>query len=101
MSTISEIRQGLHDDDLVDITEAVTKRRRVIGLQNFATIQTGTQVRFVDTIRPTYLAGATATVVGKKVSKLIVRLDRPVGRFSGGDLRVSATLVEVVPIVSS
>jgi len=94
MSTRQEILKGLHDEELEDIEDAVRRRRRILGAQRFGTIEVGTKVRFISTIRPTYLAGAEATVVGKKVTKLMVRLAVPVGRFRG-DLRVPASLVEV------
>lgn len=93
MSLTSDIRRGLHDDDLDDLVLAIQARKKTIGVQNFANIPIGAKVRFVSTIRPTYLRGVEAMVVGKKVSKLIVRPTTPVGRFRG-DIRVAGTLVE-------
>jgi hypothetical protein len=95
MSLLAEIRRGDHDDDLDDIVLALQARKKAIGVRNFSDIPVGSKVRFVGTTKPTYLRGMTATVVGKKVSKLIVRLDSPVGRFHG-DIRVPGSLVEPV-----
>jgi hypothetical protein len=95
MSLLAEIRRGLHDEDLDELSLAITARKKAIGIQNFAEIPIGARVRFVATIRPTYLRGIEAKVVGKKVSKLIVRLDSPVGRYRG-DIRVPGSLVEPV-----
>lgn len=95
MSLTADIRRGLHDDDLDDLVLAIQMRKKTIGVQNFSNIQVGSRVRFVATIRPTYLRGVEARVVGKKVSKLIVHLDAPVGRFRG-DIRVPGSLVEPV-----
>lgn len=95
MSLIADIRRGIHDDDLDDLLLTIQARKKTIGIQNFAEIAVGAKVRFVPTIRPTYLRGVQATVVGKKVSKLIVRLDSPVGRFRG-DIRVTGSLVEPI-----
>lgn len=91
----ADIRRGLHDDDLDDLMLAIQARKKTIGIQNFSNIPVGAKVRFVSTIRPTYLRGVEAVVVGKKVSKLIVRLNSPVGRFRG-DIRVPGTLVELI-----
>lgn len=95
MSLTADIRRGLHDDDLDDLLLAIQARKKAIGVRNFSELAIGTKVRFVATIRPTYLRGQEATIVGKKVSKLIVRLDQPVGRFFG-DIRVPGTLVEPI-----
>jgi hypothetical protein len=95
MSLLSEVRRGVHDEDLDDLLLAIQARKKSIGIQNFSEIPVGSRVRFVPTIRPTYLRGIEATVVGKKVSKLIVRLDNPVGRYHG-DIRVPGSLVEPV-----
>lgn len=100
MSILREIRNGLHDEFLQEIQEEVVRRRQVLGRMQFAELAVGSRVRFVQTIRPTYLRGMEATVVGKKVSKLMVRLDRPVGRFRG-DIRVPAALIEPVDNTSS
>ena len=97
MSLIAEIRRGQHDEDLDDLLLAIQGRKKSIGVRNFSAIPVGSKVRFVPTIRPTYLRGMEATVVGKKVSKLIVRLDSPVGRFRG-DIRVPGSLVEPVEV---
>jgi hypothetical protein len=93
MSLISDIRRGVHDDDLDELALAIMGRKKTLGVLNFSQFQVGDRVRFVPTIKPTYLRGVEATVVGKKVSKLIVRMDAPVGRFRG-DLRVPGSLVE-------
>jgi len=97
MSLVGEIRRGEHDDDLIDIMEAVQKRRKMLSIIEFNAMGIGTRVRFNSTVRPTYLRGMTGKVIGKKVSKLLVQLDNgPVGRF-GGSIRVPAALLEVMP----
>lgn len=95
MDVLKEIRNGQHDDILEDIQMEVSRRRKVRGRMQFAQLQVGSRVRFVQNIKPQYLAGMEATVVGRKVTKLVVRLDTPVGRFSG-DLRVPPALIEPI-----
>lgn len=95
MSLLADIRRGLHDDDLDDLQLAIQARKKTLGTRNFSSIPVGARVRFVPTIRPTYLRGIEAVVVGKKTSKLIVHLDAPVGRFRG-DVRVPGALIELV-----
>src|SRR6185503_3301283 len=95
MSILKDIRNGLHDEFLEEIQREVQQRRQVLGRMQFAGLAVGSRVRFIQTIRPTYLRGMEATVVGKKVSKLVVRLASPVGRFRG-DIRVPAALIEPV-----
>jgi hypothetical protein len=95
MSLISEVRRGEHDDDLDELLLAIGARKKTIGVLNFSSFKVGDRIRFVPTIKPTYLRGVEATVVGKKVSKLIVRMDSEVGRFHG-DIRVPGSLVERV-----
>jgi len=95
MSIVKEIRTGVHDDLLEDILSAVIQRRKVMGHIQFGAMKPGDRVQFVNNVKPTYLAGLQATVVGKKVTKLIVRLDQPVGRFRG-ELKVPPQIVEKV-----
>jgi hypothetical protein len=95
MSIFSEIRKGMYDEDLDLMGQAIIQRRKAISQELFMDIAIGTKVVFRDTVRPTYLRGVEGTVVGKKISKLVVRLSSPVGRYRG-DIRVPTSLVEVV-----
>lgn len=95
MGVVKDIRNGRFDEKLGVIARAVRERQRVMGLERFASMQIGQKVRFVSEARPTYLAGLPATVVGKKSTKLMVRLERPVGKYRGGDIKVPGNLVEV------
>lgn len=93
MGLLQSIRDGKYDGDLDRIAAALKQRREMIAADRFYTLKVGDQVRFVSTIRPTYLAGVQAEVVGKKVKKLIVRPTTPVGRFRG-DITCTPSLVE-------
>lgn len=95
MGLLTSIRQGKYDAHLDQIADALAARKRIIAANRFYELKVGDRVRFVDKIRPTYLSGVEATVVGKKVKKVIVRLDAPVGRFRG-DIYCLAHLIEPV-----
>lgn len=98
-NVLVQIRQGLHDDELDDIIQYAMMRKKSLASMIFAELKSGDRVRFVSTVRPTYLRGAQGTVVGKKVSKLIIKLDRPMGRFHS-DIRVPPSIIERVEEVS-
>lgn len=93
------ILQGDHDSDLDALQAAITQRRRMARQANaavtMASIDEGDTVRFKD-IRPKYMIGKTGKVVGKRRTKLLVTLDKPEGRFSGGPITVPASCVELV-----
>ena len=72
---------GLFDNDLNSIIEAIKYRReqKAVAVKN--TLKPGDPVRLIGTIRPTYLAFATAKVVKVNVKKIVIDLDRLVRRF--------------------
>lgn len=82
---IVEIENGAFDDALVDITEAVKTRTKILADRNARSLSIGDEVQFSDLISPKYLRGLTATV--KKINKKTVVVDCPIdpdyGRFSG------------------
>lgn len=94
MGLLTNIRDGKYDEHLDRILQVVIERRKELASDRYFELQIGDRVKFVRTIRPTYLAGAHATVVGKKVKKVLVRLDSPVGRFGMGDIRCSPGQIE-------
>jgi len=81
---IMAIGKGEFDDNLDSLTETIRWRRDILGQLNGITLKAGDRVRFVDTVRPAYLAGALGTIRNKRTKKFTVDLDIPVGRFSRG-----------------
>jgi hypothetical protein len=63
--------------------------------KNLIEISVGDKIVFKD-IRPKYMIGETATVIGKRRTKLEVKLDSPVGRFGESTVVVPASCVEKV-----
>lgn len=88
------IESGVLDRHLLPITEAV--HRRLDGLLREAEanaaagINVGDRVRLGPLVEPKHLTGATAVVTGWDHRSVLVRLDRPVGRYSTDvDIRMS------------
>lgn len=74
ISIITDIQRGYADKDLDAIVLVVEERKRFLGTATFNTIKVGDKVRLTDG-RPTYLTGATATVVGKNKTRVVIEID--------------------------
>lgn len=83
METISaQIARGLFDADLTLMEEAISQRLTMIRKSAKITdFGVGDKVKVNSYCGTQYLRGATASVVGMKQKKLIIKLDAPVGRF--------------------
>ena len=93
-----DILNGAYDDQLEDILDALKRRKEILATQSFWELKVGDKIRFVNSIRPTYLAGLEATVTEKRTKKLGVKLDHPVGRFYG-TITVPPSLVEKITTI--
>lgn len=80
--TASAISHGEFDDKLVDLAKLVEMRmnslRRTRTIDDYTI---GASVVFNDYCGTKYLRGQRATVVSRRRTKLVVTLDKPVGRF--------------------
>lgn len=88
MSLISDIANGVHDEDLVVISEAIRDRFKVVSMVKSARASfdfaSGDMVRFNNRISPKYLQGAEATVVYiGNTGKVSVTMKHPIGKYSG------------------
>ena len=92
------IADGELDDHLTAVAEAVDARRRLLhtvrSATALATLCVGDRVRINDAVRPRYLAGMQGTVVDIDDHTATVRLSRPVGRFSTGEIRCPPLALE-------
>ena len=99
MTIVSDIISGVYDSELESIREAVHSRGNLLqnetAAKNLIEISVGDKVVFKD-IRPKYMIGEIATVIGKRRTKLEVKLDSPVGRFGESTVIVPASCVEKV-----
>ena len=83
METITaQIARGLFDSDLALMEEAIAERlttiRKSAKMTDFGV---GDKVKVNSYCGTQYLRGATATVIGMRQKKLLIKLDAPVGRF--------------------
>ena len=77
------INSGDLDANLAKLKEAVDSRMKTIRTtKTNKDFGIGDKVRFNDSCGTRYVVGLTATVVGMKQKKMIVKLDTPVGRFA-------------------
>jgi hypothetical protein len=99
MTIVTDILSGVHDSELDSIRESVNQRQKLTQAAQAAvtmtSISVGDKVVFKD-IRPKYMIGEIATVIGKRRTKLEVKLDSPVGRFGESTVVVPASCVEKV-----
>lgn len=100
LSVVSLIKGGKADDDLDAVMEAVHWRKRVLASRLFDDLEPDDRVRVIDNIKPRYLAGATATVVAKRVSKVTIRFDDdihdPYNKWAGRNCILSPGMIEKV-----
>jgi hypothetical protein len=88
---LDAIAAGELDDHLVAIADAVHARRELLHTVNsaaaIAELCVGDEVMFNRRIRPRYLEHELATITELDARWVTVRLARPVGRFTDGELR--------------
>lgn len=79
---LEQIDSGALDSNLGEISTKVQHRLDSIrGSLTTTDFGIGDKVRFNNSCGTRYLIGHTATVVGRKKVKLVVKLDAPTGRF--------------------
>jgi hypothetical protein len=88
---LDAIADGELDDHLTALAEAVDARRRLLHTVRSATalavLCVGDEVRINHAVSPRYLAGLQGTVIEVDDHAATIRLPRPVGRFSTGQVR--------------
>lgn len=77
-----QIERGLLDNELAAIEAALTARLTVTRSTRKATdFCVGDKVKINSYCGTQYIRNATASVIGKSRTKIVIKLDRPVGRF--------------------
>lgn len=103
---IAEIADGTFDEDLDKISEALSRRQSTVrSARTVKDFPIGSSIRFNDFCGTKYLRGSTAQVVGIERTKLLVTLDKPVGRFArvsdgnvySAQIKVPPSIVDLVP----
>lgn len=86
---------GEFDESLDALSSMIQIRRRVMATRVLFTVKAGDRVRLKNT-RSKYLNGCVGTVRRVEGDRVVLALDRPVGRFGRGDVHSPASTVELV-----
>jgi hypothetical protein len=99
MNLIEDIINGNYDDQLEAISDAVHSRKKIARSKKkavaMATIKVGDKVTLKN-LNPKYVNGSVGKIIEKRRTKLVVILDKPVGRFGAGPVTVPADCLEVI-----
>ena len=99
---IARIANGELDDELTALHDAIAQRLHTLSAIQTANallgFQVGDRVRLNCAARPNYLHGAPGTVTGLTGQHVIVKLDRPIGRFHTGQLRCPPLILDKLGI---
>lgn len=80
---LEAIKSGVYDSDLGKIKEAVASRiptvRKSLTIDDYPM---GARVRFNESTGTRYMVGQYATIISKNRTKVVVRLETPMGRFA-------------------
>ena len=80
---LADIYSGTYDSSLGKINEALAIRlKRVRKERTISDYNIGDRVKFNEQTGTRYMVGETATIVSKRRTKVVVRLDSPTGRFA-------------------
>src|SRR6266536_2611442 len=101
-AVVEAIAHGELDDELGVLGAVINERVQLLAtarsMRTLASLRVGDRVRINHSAKPNYLHGEPGTVTGWAGQNVIVQLDRPVGRFAGGELRCPPLILE--PLVS-
>lgn len=82
-TVLDEISKGSFDQDLTKLADAVKERldktRRNKSISDF---NIGDRVKFNELTSTRYMVGQYATIISKNRTKVVVRLETPMGRFA-------------------
>jgi hypothetical protein len=96
---LEDIENGELDKSLDEIAAAIKKRQTAKRTtRTKSDFSLGQKIRFNSLCGTKYLVGSTATVVGMRRTKIVVKLDVPQGRFArfGADGTVTSSEI-IVP----
>lgn len=84
-------------NQLIDyIRETVKAKRSQANAKAKAALEVGDRVRLTGRYKPQYLQGLTGKVVEKLNTRVVVQLDRPVGKFTTGEVHTNAAGLTVI-----
>ena len=81
-TVLDQISNGSYDQDLTKLADAVKARLdKTRKGRSISDLNIGDRVKFNDLTATRYMVGQYATIVSKKRTKVVVRLETPMGRF--------------------
>jgi hypothetical protein len=86
---------GEFDNELDLIAQSIKTRRDMLSAKLKSSLSIGDKVKFNDQTNPAYMRGMVATVVNIKRERVVVRMDKPTGRFTGS-ITTPVSLLEKV-----
>jgi hypothetical protein len=97
-AVVEAIARGELDEELGVLGAVINERVRLLAtarsMTTLASLRVGDRVRINHSAKPNYLNGQAGTVTGWAGQKVVVQLDRPVGRFTTGELRCPPLVLE-------
>src|SRR5215203_6829601 len=100
-TVVEAIARGELDEELGVLGAVINERVRLLAtaqsMRTLASLRVGDRVQINHSAKPNYLHGQAGTVSGWAGQNVVVQLDRPVGRFTTGELRCPALVLEPLP----
>jgi len=97
-AVVEAIARGELDGELAVLGAVINERLRLLAtarsMTTLASLRVGDRVRINHNAKPHYLHGQAGTVTGWAGQNVVVQLDRPVGRFTTGELRCPPLVLE-------
>jgi len=97
-AVVEAIARGELDDELAVLGAVINQRVRLLAtarsMTTLASLRVGDRVQINHSAKPNYLHGRAGTVSGWAGQNVVVQLDQPVGRFTTGELRCPALVLE-------
>lgn len=86
---------GEFDNELDLITRSVQTRKEMLQAAFKNTLNVGDKVKFNDQTKPTYMRGMVATIIKVNRERVVVKMEKPTGRFAG-NITTPVSLLEKV-----
>jgi hypothetical protein len=97
-AVVEAIARGELDEELGVLGAVINERVQLLAtaqsMRTLASLPVGDRVPINHSAKPNYLHGQAGTVSGWAGQNVVVQLDRPVGRFTTGELRCPALVLE-------
>jgi hypothetical protein len=95
---VEAIARGELDSELAVLGAVINERLHLLAtaqsMTTLASLRVGDRVRINHSAKPNYLHGQAGTVTGWAGQNVVVQLDRPIGRFTTGELRCPPLVLE-------